>query len=298
MGHRLRLYSRLSVAINVMCAVLFISTATSAGATDNAAPGPAEIDEPGGMPNGYKLVWADEFNSGTLPDPAKWAYDTSRNREGWYNNERQYYAAERAENARVENGKLIITARKESTKAFPDSRRQGFTSARLITKDRQSWTYGFFEIRAKLACGVGTWPAIWTLADNGEWPDGGEIDIMEHVGFEPGVVHSSVHTKAYNHGSNTQRTAKITKSDACEDFHRYQLTWTPERITVGIDDRNYFSFRNDGAKDRAKWPFDAPQHLLLNIAVGGDWGGVMGIDGDAFPATMEVDYVRVYQATK
>ena len=240
-------------------------------------PGPASIDEPGGLPAGYQLVWADEFEGGPLPAPARWAYDTHRNRQGWYNDEQQYYAAERADNARVDGGG------------------QGYTSARLFTKGRASWTYGFFEIRAKLPCGRGTWPAVWTLADGGRWPDDGEIDIVEHVGFDPGVLHASVHTRAYHHGIHTQRTAKITRADACTNFHRYQLTWTPDRITVGVDDRAHFSFHNDGTGERSRWPFDRPQHLLLNIAVGGNWGGQRGIDADALPASMEVDYVRVYQ---
>ena len=129
-------------------------------------PGPASIDEPGGLPAGYQLVWADEFEGGPLPAPARWAYDTHRNRQGWYNDEQQYYAAERADNARVEGGRLVITARRENTAAFADGGGQGYTSARLFTKGRASWTYGFFEIRAKLPCGRGTWPAVWTLADD------------------------------------------------------------------------------------------------------------------------------------
>jgi beta-glucanase (GH16 family) len=277
---------------------LLLAACSTTAALDAAGPGPATVDEAGGLPAGYRLVWSDEFDAGTLPDRTKWAYDTHRNRLGWYNNERQYYADERAENARIENGMLVITARKESTDAFADAGGQEYTSARLFTKDRRSWTYGFFEIRAKLPCGLGTWPAIWTLADSGGWPDGGEIDIMEHVGFEPGVVHGSVHTKAYHHSIHTHRTAKVTRPDVCGAFHRYQLTWTAQRITVGIDDRNYFSFRNGGTGDRRAWPFDRPQHLLLNIAVGGDWGGQRGVNPRAFPVAMEVDYVRVYQPAK
>lgn len=259
------------------------------------APGPAGIDEPGGLPPGYQLVWADEFDTGPLPDAAKWAYDTHRNRQGWYNDEQQYYAAERADNARVEGGRLVITARRESTTGFADGGGQQYTSTRLFTKGRASWTYGFFEIRAKLPCGRGTWPAVWTLADGGRWPDDGEIDIVEHVGFDPGVLHASVHTRAFHHGIGTHRTAKVARADACTAFHHYQLTWTPERITMGVDDRNHFSFSNDGSGDRSRWPFDRPQHLLINIAVGGNWGGQHGVDPQAFPASMEVDYVRVYQ---
>ena len=259
-----------------------------------------EVDKAGGLPTGYQLVWSDDFDSGDLPDPARWAYDVIRNRAGWANEELQYYSAARRENARIENGVLIIEARRESTRRFPDGGGQRYTSARLVTKDRQAWVYGFFEIRAKLPCGRGSWPAIWTLAaePGGRWPDMGEIDIMEHVGFDPGVVHGSVHTKAYNHVIGTHRTATVSIPDACTSFHRYQLTWTADRIAVGRDDRNYFEFSREPAGGHDAWPFDAPQFLLLNIAVGGTWGGQKGVDNAIFPVRMDVDYVRIYQMTR
>jgi len=255
------------------------------------------IDEAGGRPAGYRLVWSDEFDRNGLPDPARWSYDVSRNRAGWANQELQYYAAARRENSRIEDGTLIIEARLEKTRAFADSGGQNYTSARLTTNGLQTWTYGFFEIRAKLPCGRGSWPAIWMLGTSPgvRWPDVGEIDIMEHVGFDPGVVHGSVHTKAYNHVVGTHRTSKVSIPDACDSFHRYQLTWTPERITVGRDDRNYFQFGRDASGGRDAWPFDAPQYLLLNIAVGGNWGGQKGVDPAIFPVRMVIDYVRVYQ---
>jgi beta-glucosidase len=248
-------------------------------------------------PAGYRLVWADEFATDGLPDPGRWSYDTMSNRSGWANEERQYYAAARRENSRVENGVLILEARHEPTRAFKDSGGQEYTSARLVTNGHQSWTYGFFEIRAKLPCGRGTWPAIWMLADAPviNWPDIGEIDIMEHVGFDPGVVHGTIHTKAYNHVINTARGDQATVADACAAFHRYQLTWTPDRIVIGADDKPYFRFDREVNGGHDVWPFDAPQYLILNIAVGGTWGGQEGIDDEAFPERMEVDYVRVYQ---
>ncbi|GAA5185491.1 hypothetical protein GCM10025771_41450 [Niveibacterium umoris] len=264
-----------------------------------ADPGSPAIDEAGGLPAGYALVWSDEFNTDGLPDPAKWGYDTHRNKLGWYNDERQYYAAERARNARVEGGRLVIEAHRETLDpaSFPDYGGQAYTAARLLSRNAGKWTYGFFEVRAKLACGRGTWPAIWMLSapPATQWPDDGEIDIMEHVGYEPGVVHGSVHTKACYHSIGTHKTAQTRFADACDAFHRYQLLWTPQRITIGVDDRAYFQFRNDGTGDRATWPFDKPQYLLLNMAVGGTWGGLKGIDDAAFPANMEIDYVRVYQ---
>jgi beta-glucanase (GH16 family) len=126
------------------------------------------------------------------------------------------------------------------------------------------------------------------------WPDDGEIDIMEHVGFDPGVVHGTAHTFAFNHTRNNARTATTSVPDACAAFHRYQMTWSATRITVGVDDRNYYQYSNDNSGN-AEWPFDSPQFLILNIAVGGDWGGQQGVNDAIFPVQMEIDYVRVYQ---
>jgi len=261
-------------------------------------PGAPAISENGGIPTGLSLVWSDEFDVAGLPNTNKWAYDTERNAAGWYNNERQYYSNARAENSRVENGMLVITARKEdlSTLGLPDWGNQQYSSARLITRGLASWTYGFIEVRAKLPCGTGSWPAIWMLSSPPEsrWPDDGEIDIMEHVGFDPGVVHGTMHTAGYNHTKNNARTATTTVADACSAFHKYQLTWTASRITVGVNDHNYYQYSNDHSGN-SEWPFDSPQYLILNIAVGGDWGGQQGVNDAIFPIEMQVDYVRVYQ---
>jgi beta-glucanase (GH16 family) len=264
----------------------------------HADPGAPGISERGGVPKGYHLVWSDEFEVPGLPDPAKWGYDTDRNSDGWYNHELQYYSKARPENSRVANGKLEITARMEDLSAagFDDWGGQRYSSARLVTAGKASWTRGFIEVRAKLPCGVGTWPAIWTLSapPQMQWPDDGEIDIMEHVGFDPGVVHATVHTGAYNHVRGNQKTTTTRIPDACKVFHRYQMHWTASRITIGVDDRNYYQYTNDGSGNAA-WPFDSPQYLILNLAVGGDWGGQKGVDDATFPVTMEVDYVRVYE---
>ena len=142
-----------------------------------------------------------------------------------------------------------------------------------------------------------TWPAVWMLPVNGEsWPGDGEIDIMEHVGHRPGVVHGTVHTGAYNHVDGTQKGQDTPIPDACQTFHRYQTRWTAEAIVFLIDDREYYRFANDGAGDKTTWPFTTPFELILNIAVGGDWGGAEGIDDAALPQRMEVDWVRVWQA--
>lgn len=280
-----------------LCVLTAAPNALAQGQLATPAPA-AEPIEPHHAPDGYTLVWSDEFTGHGLPDGSRWRYDTHRNRQGWYNQERQYYAANRLENSRVENGRLIIEAREErlDPAVYPDWGRQRYTSARLLTQGVQAWTYGFFEIRAKLPCGVGTWPAIWMLPEDPtvEWPNGGEIDIMEHVGHAPGEINQSVHTRAFNFTRNTQKTTKFMVADACDTMHRYQLLWTPEFVLTGVDDQPKFLFRSI-ANDRTRWPFDQPMHLLLNIAVGGNWGGQRGINADAFPARMEIDYVRVYQ---
>lgn len=253
--------------------------------------------EPDHGPPGYDKVFSDEFD-GTTVDSSKWRFDTHRNAQGWHNQERQYYSAGRSENARVEDGRLIIEARAEPLEKsrYPDWSGQKYTSARLIGQGLHSWTYGFFEIRAKVPCGRGTWPAIWMLPEDTsvKWPEGGEIDIMEHVGFEPGKIHQTIHTSAANFGNGTQLTKSFDLPDACKVFHRYQLLWTPTFLVLGVDDAPKFMVRRTKS-EREYWPFDRPMHLLLNIAVGGTWGGQRGIDPKAFPARMEVDYVRVYQ---
>ncbi len=245
----------------------------------------------GDVPPGYMLRWADEFAGKGLPDPAKWQFDTHANRSGWYNNELQYYAADRLENARVANGRLIITARAETLAQAPDHGGQRYTSARLITQGRAAWRYGFFEIRAKLPCGAGSWPAIWMLGEHGGWPDGGEIDIMEHVGNDRHVVHSTVHNRAT--AGTSGDGASIILPTACEAFHRYQLHWTADALDFAVDGRRVHRYARAG-KDAAGWPYDAPQYLLLNLAIGGDMGG--RVDDAIFPARFEIDYVRVYQA--
>ncbi len=244
------------------------------------------------------LAWSDEFDGAAL-DRSKWSFDTSRNKEGWYNKELQYYAADRSENLRLEGGRLIIEARKdpEAIRKLPDWGRQQYSSAKIITRGKASFRYGFVEARAKLPCARGTWPAIWMLPDgDSRWPEGGEIDILEHVGSQPGVVHANLHTGLFNHARGTHRGAQTPLPTACEQFHRYQLHWTPEAITIGVDDRAYMRVRNDQPGGEGAWPFDRPFYLILNLAMGGDWAGAKGMDDAALPQRFEVDYVRFWQA--
>jgi beta-glucanase (GH16 family) len=236
----------------------------------------------------YKMIWNDEFDNPGLPDAAKWNYDTGGH--GWGNQELQYYTSQRQENARVENGHLIIETRKENWQGM------NYTSARLITKDKAEWQYGKIEVKAKIPNGRGTWPAIWMLAATTpfKWPDDGEIDIMEHVGHNQGTVHASVHCKKYYHSIGTQKTATIPVPDCSNNFHVYATEWNADSVLVSIDDKVYFRFANEHSGYDA-WPFDNKMFLLLNIAVGGSWGGQQGVDDAVFPKRMEIDYVRMYQ---
>lgn len=257
----------------------------------------------------WKLVWSDEFDKPGQPDPAKWNYE-----EGFIrNNEAQYYTRARPENARVENGMLVIEARKERfanpryQPGTPESARGGrgrefaeYTSASLTTRGKASWTYGRIEVRAKLPPGRGTWPAIWMLGTNSAqvgWPAGGEIDIMEFVGFDPGIIHANIHTRKYNHVKKTGKGSQITITDASEAFHVYALEWDAQHLDFFVDDHKYFTYTNEGSGVDA-WPYDKDQYLILNLAIGGAWGGAKGIDETCFPQRYYIDYVRVYQRSQ
>ena len=241
--------------------------------------------------NDYQLVWSDEFESGQLPDTTKWIYDTEGNAASWGNNEAQFYTVGRKENASIKDGKLAITAIKE------DFEGKKYTSARLISKAQ--WQFGRIEVRAKLPRGRGTWSAIWMmpggwLFNDGNWPDVGEIDILEHVGHALDVIHASAHSKDYQWQAGNQKTAIITVPGSTENFHNYSLEWSSEKMSVFVDDSCYFEYKNEGL-GVSKWPYNKPFYLILNLAIGGAWGNVKGIDEAAFPQAMEVDYVRIYQ---
>lgn len=241
--------------------------------------------------DGWRLVWSDEFDGTGWPDAHKWSYDVGGH--GWGNNELQYYTEKRLENCYLDKGFLNIVAWQEQFEG------NAYTSARLVSHEEGKWTYGRFEICARLPRGRGTWPAIWMLPSewtygNGGWPDNGEIDIMEHVGYDPGIVHASTHTNTYNHTIGTQKTAIINVPDAQDIFHVYALEWSADTIQVFVDSTKYFTHVNDGSGWQA-WPFDKDFHLILNIAIGGDWGGLQGVDNSVFPQRLEVDYVRVYE---
>ena len=238
---------------------------------------------------GMKLVWSDEFNYSGLPDPSKWNFETGGH--GWGNNEKQFYTDADTMNAIVKNGVLSIIARKEK------NGNNEYTSARLLTRGKAEWTYGYIEIKAKLPPRRGLWPAGWMLGSEvGEtgWPNCGEIDIMEHVGYKKDTVFGTVHTGAYNHVKGTQKGIEYLIKNPYSQFRTFAIEWTPEKIDFLLDREQFYHFSNEH-KTNAEWPFDKPFFLLLNMAIGGNLGGQKGIDDSIFPATFEVDYVRVYQ---
>lgn len=234
------------------------------------------------------LVWSDEFDVEGLPDGAKWGYDVGG--AGWGNAERQDYTANDPNNAFVKDGVLTIQG------LIEDAGTNSYSSARMVTRGTYETKFKRIEIRAKLSEGVGTWPAIWMLPANsvyGSWPVSGEIDIMEQVGYDPDIVHGTVHTANYNDMKNTQKSGLLYVPDSGQEFHTYTIDWTPYEIDFYVDDHLYFTYDNDGYGPDS-WPYDQDFYLILSMAVGGDWGGIHGIDNEAFPAKMVVDYVRVY----
>jgi beta-glucanase (GH16 family) len=254
-------------------------------------------DGPVQRPANAQLVWHDDFNGRRL-NLGKWRYDTAYNKKGWFNRELQYYSAGRPENFRVANGYLTIEARNETLASAPDWGGQHYTSGRVVSKGA-GWTYGFYEIRAKLPCARGSWPAIWMLPVTMEkWPDDGEIDIMEQVGAEPNLIYASLHTALFNHVKKTQRSAQKLVPTSCSQFHVYQLDWRPDSLTIGVDGGGILRVLNDQPGGKGAWPFDVPFHMILNLAIGGNWAGAKGIDDAAMPQRMEVDYVRVWQAPR
>jgi beta-glucanase (GH16 family) len=276
------LYLKLSIKIISVYAIML-------GCAKDNNPANPEDDPVASAPEGYQLVWNDEFKTNGLPDATKWSYDVGGS--GWGNNEAQYYTDSRLKNAEVKDGFLYINAIKE------DFEGKKYTSARLVTKLKGDWLYGRIEVKAKLPQGKGMWPAIWMLPTDwsyGGWPVSGEIDIMEHLGYIPYFVAATAQTKSYNHQQATHKTAIANVPNLYSDFQKYSLEWTPVELKFYVGSRVYHSFKNEGAGFEV-WPFDKRFHLILNVAIGGTYGGPQGIDDSVFPQSMVVDYVRVYQ---
>ena len=249
---------------------------------NNAAPKKSKAHK-------LKLVWSDEFNYEGLPDSTKWGFDVGGN--GWGNNEAQFYTKADTNNAVVGKGFLSIIARKEKRE------NKEYTSARMVTKGKTDWSFGRVNIRAKLPKGRGTWPAGWMLGSNINmvgWPQCGEIDILEHVGYDPDTIVGSIHSTAYNHVKGTQKTKRIFIKNPYTEFHIYGCEWNTKKMVFLLDGMPYLTVPNEH-KTEKEWPFNNPMYILLNVAVGGNWGGKKGIDESIFPVRMEVDYVRVFQ---
>jgi len=240
----------------------------------------------------WKLVWSDEFDGSGLIDTKKWTYDIGN--WGWGNNEPQYYTENRIENARQENGNLIIEARK-------DDMGQSWTSARLTTRGKVSFIYGKIEFRAKVPAGDGTWAAGWTLGDayrdEISWPYCGEIDILECIGKEiddetgDGINHASCHTRAYYHKQQNQITSVLPVKNMRDEFHTYAIEWTEKKIDAFVDGQKYYTY--DKNADELEWPFNKPQNIIINLAMGGGMGG--SIDENISSQKLIVDYVRAYE---
>lgn len=249
----------------------------------------------------WRLAWHDEFDqpAGTAPDPAKWTHEVGG--DGWGNDELQYYNRSTRNAAHNGDGQLTITAIEEqlagSSCWYGTCR---YSSARLITKDTFTQRYGKFEARMKLPRGTGVWPAFWMMGDDVDstgWPDCGEIDVMENVGSEPYTLHGTAHGPGY-HGENGPggATRSPDGNPLADAFHTYTVEWREDSISWFVDGRRYQTLTPADLPDGARWVFDHPFFMLLNVAVGGTWPG----DPDSsttFPQQLSVDYVRAYTAT-
>ncbi|MBQ4022693.1 MAG: family 16 glycosylhydrolase [Prevotella sp.] len=239
-------------------------------------------------PEGYNLVWQDDFDSGSELNADNWTHEVQN--AGWVNNELQNYVNHKTPEGNlvteVKDGHLKIHCLKENGKIY---------SGRVYAKVKEGWTYGYIEASIKLPKGKGTWPAFWMMPVNFKsWPADGEIDIMEEVGGHPNYVSSSLHANAHVHSNGTQVTHEMLCEGAEDDFHTYAIEWTAKNITTYVDGKVQLSYDNRGL-GRDDWPYDDPFYIIFNLAWGGSWGGTYGIDESALPCTMEVDYVRVFQ---
>jgi len=242
----------------------------------------------------WELVWSDEFENAGLPDSTKWSYNIGN--WGWGNNELQYYTSGKLENAKIEDGNLVITAIK-------DLKDSTWTSARLTTQGKIAFKYGKVEFRAKVPLSRGTWAAGWLLGDayrdEISWPYCGEIDVLECVGYEindtteKGINHATCHTRAYYFKQNNQIGSEIEVDSMHSKFHTYSVEWYPNEIKGFVDGIHYYTY-DKNANDQ-EWPFHQSQNIILNLAIGGGWGGLKGVDQSMVSQQYTIDYVRVFE---
>ena len=254
----------------------------------------------------YKLIWNDEFTTDGPIDQSKWNIEIGRGYKGWGNGESQFYT-DNIKNVFIKNGFLHLRAFQEEAPDHDLDSIQGgvfgrnYTSAKISTKGKHFWKYGRFEIKAKMPLGKGTWPAIWMMPEshnkNEKWPDCGEIDIMEHLGKRPNELHHSLHSGRYNfQDHDSQYKIVIDQYDATSKFVEYAIEWTPEYVEFfldGISIGKLSKGQENRETDYLGWPFDKEFYLIINLAIGGYWGGE--IDNSKLPSEVLVEYVRVYQ---
>lgn len=268
-----------------------VTVASSEGSQQISVVQESAPDNNISVPEGYRLVWNDEFDQGTTLNTAWWTHEEQG--PGWVNNELQTYVDGQAAGRRVTeiaDGKLSINCFKAGSTIY---------SGRVYANVSKGWKYGWFEARIKLPKGKGTWPAFWMMPANNDfttnpWPLCGEIDIMEEVGADPGDVSSTIHCQKYNNTGTATEHATLHVADAEDEFHVYACEWTSDHLKFYVDGKMILDYANDGSGIEA-WPFDKPFYIILNLAWGGDWGGYKGTDDSALPATMKIDYVRVFQ---
>ena len=281
---------RVSLRLASLCLATWSLAVCGGRASNETTPSPSPL------PTSWMLSWSDDFDgaNGSRPDQSRWVHDLGGG--GWGNQELQTYT-NRADNAVLRDGMLVITARAERFTGG-DGIARDYTSARLKTKDRFQQTYGKFEARIQVPRGQGIWPAFWMLGsdiDAVSWPQCGEIDVMENIGREPTTIHGTLHGPGYSGGSGLGMSALSPDGKPFADaFHVFAVEWEPGEVRWFLDGRQYFSRKSSDLPSGTRWVFDHDFFLLLNVAVGGAWPG----NPDAtttFPQEMRIDYVRVYR---